>query len=170
VGGLLFGKARRSRFARIRALSVGERQKSEWRIPTQAYTEACEIGGASLRNRVLLPVLFFLATGSLAAQASKPAPDAKQSENLPWDMSSHTGCLQNSLGKYMLVEEDGTSIELAGSAGKLKREVGHQVEVVGKDGVRTVDRTAPGGASNVAEFPVFEVKTVKQLATKCKTD
>ena len=123
-----------------------------------------------MRNGILLSVLLVLSTGLLLAQAAKPAPENKQTENLPWDMTSHSGCLQNQLGHYTLVEEDGTSIELAGSAGKLKKEIGHQIEVIGKESVRTVDRTPPGGASAVAEFPVFQVKTVKQIATKCKSD
>jgi hypothetical protein len=123
-----------------------------------------------LRNGILLSVVLFVSTIFTMAQAAKPAPEGQQTENLPPNMTSHTGCLQSSLGKYKLVEEDGTLIDLVGSAGKLKREVGHQIEVIGKDGFTTIDRTAPGGASTVTTLPVFEVKTVKQIATSCKTD
>ena len=123
---------------------------------------------------LLLAIFFFAITGLLMAQSSqsqsaKPSPGATQTGNLPWDMSSMTGCLQSSKGVYTLVEEDGTAHELSGASGKLKREVGHEVEVIGKTGSKTVDNTAPGGASSVIMHEVFEVKSVRQVAAKCKT-
>lgn len=121
-----------------------------------------------MRDGSLLAVLFLFTAGWLVAQSATPPPDAKAAENLPWDQTSHTGCLHSADGKYTLVEDDGVSHELVGAAGKLKHEVGHEIEIIGKEGVRTVDRTLPGGASSVAEFPVFQVKSVKQIAIKCK--
>jgi hypothetical protein len=83
-------------------------------------------------------------------------------------MSAITGCLQSATGHYTLTDDEGTVHELSGGAGKLKHQVGHQVEVIGKKGTRSVDRTLAGGASSVVELPVFEVKSVKQVADKCK--
>lgn len=121
-----------------------------------------------MRNGILFGLLFLFTTGLLMAQSATPAPDGKPAANLPWDQTSYTGCLQSSMGHYTLIEDDGTSRELVGAAGKLKHQIGHQIEVIGKEGVRTVDRTQAGGASSVVELKVFEVKSVKQVAAKCK--
>lgn len=121
-----------------------------------------------MRNGILLGLLLLLTTGLLMAQSATPAPDGKQAANLAWDETSYTGCLQSGDGRYTLIDEDGTSRELVGSGGKLKHQVGHQVEVIGKETTRSVDRTLPGGASNVIQVPVFQVKSVKQVAAKCK--
>jgi hypothetical protein len=67
-----------------------------------------------------------------------------------------------------LIEEDGTLHELAGGSRKLRNEVGHQVELTGRPGIRTSDTTLAGGASGAVEHPIFEVKSVKELAAKCK--
>jgi len=105
----------------------------------------------------------------LTAQSANPSPDSSPSASLPWDMSAITGCLQTSMGYYTLTEDDGTIHELSGGAGKLRHQVGHEIEVIGKPGTRAVDRTSAGGASTVAEQPVFQVKSVKQIADKCKS-
>jgi len=122
-----------------------------------------------LRNAVLLAVLLSAVSVLAVAQSAAPTPDTQQAQNIPWDQTSYTGCLQSSRGKFTLVEEDGTSHELVGSTGKLKHEVGHEVEVIGKNSTRSVDRTPVGGASNVIEYPVVEVKSVRQVASKCKS-
>ncbi len=119
-----------------------------------------------MRSGFLLGLLLLLSTGLLVGQSATPAPDA--TANLPWDQTSHTGCLQSGGGHYNLVEEDGTSHELVGAGGKLKHQVGHEVEVIGKETTRSIDRTPAGGASSVVEVHVFEVKSVKQVAAKCK--
>lgn len=120
-----------------------------------------------MRNPVLLIVLFLLSSLLLAAQTANPSPDTNQSANLPWDMTAITGCLQSSMGHYTLTEDDGTKHELTGAAGKLKHQVDHEIEVVGKKATRSVDSTSAGGASTVVEHPVFEVKSVKRVADKC---
>lgn len=121
-----------------------------------------------MRNTVLLTILFLASAGLATAQsAGTPSPNSSQAPSLPPDMSALTGCLQQKAGQYILVDEENTAHELSGSYGKLKHQLGHQIEVVGKPGIRNVDTTAPGGASGVIEKPIFVVKTVKQLADKC---
>ncbi len=121
-----------------------------------------------MRNTVLLCILCFAFAGFAAAQSATPSPDTKASANLPWDESTLTGCLQQKMGRYILVDEEGAAHELSGSYGKLKHQLEHQIEVTGKPGTRNVDSTAPGGASSVIVKPVFEVKSIKQLADTCK--
>lgn len=79
-----------------------------------------------------------------------------------------TGCLQYTVDHYILRDDDGKVHELSGGGSKLKKLLDHQVEIIGKKGTRTIDRTPPGGASTVATIEVFEVKSVKPLAETCK--
>ncbi len=78
------------------------------------------------------------------------------------------GCLRMSEGQYNLIDDTETVHHLTGGAAKLKHYVGHQVEVTGKTGVRTIDTTDAGAASNAVTQWVFEVKSVKQTAETCK--
>lgn len=119
-------------------------------------------------NAALLVFLLLTAGVFALGQSASSNSDAGQPASLPWDMSAISGCLQSSMGHYTLTDNEGTVHELSGGAGKLKHQVGHQVEVIGKKGTRSVDRTLAGGASTVAEIAVFEVKSVKQVADKCK--
>lgn len=122
-----------------------------------------------MRNSVLLGILILAFAGLAAAQSASSSPDAQAPANLPWDMSALTGCLTQKMGQYTLIDEEGTSHDLVGSAGKLRHEIDHQIQIIGKPRIRTVDGTLPGGASSAVEKRVFEVKTVKHLADKCTT-
>jgi len=121
-----------------------------------------------MRNAALVGIFCLTSCLVLLGQSTTPAPDASQSANLPWDQSAITGCLQTTAGHYILRDDEGTVHELSGGARKLRPFVDRQVEIVGKKGTRSIDRTAAGGASTVVEIPIFEVKSVKQLADKCK--
>jgi hypothetical protein len=78
------------------------------------------------------------------------------------------GCLESSNGQYTLIDDTNTSHILTGAVRKLSPEVGHQVEVTGKPGTRTVDGTLAGAGSSAIVQPIFEVKSVKQIAATCK--
>jgi hypothetical protein len=119
-----------------------------------------------LRNAALFTFLLLAASLSCPGQSASASPSSQA--NLPWDQSAMTGCLQKAVDHYILRDEEGTVHELSGGNSKLKKLVDHQVEITGKKGIRTIDRTAPGGASTVGEIEVFEVKNVKQLAETCK--
>jgi hypothetical protein len=56
--------------------------------------------------------------------------------------------LQRSGWQYFLNERDGAQEQLTGYW-KLQELVGHEIEITGGRGVRTVDNTSPGGASSV---------------------
>ena len=77
------------------------------------------------------------------------------------------GCLKYSKGHYRLTEDNGTVHQLSGEANKLTKHVGHEVEITGMPGVRTVGTTIQGSASSAKEEQVFKVKSVKHVADAC---
>ncbi|MGZ3584589.1 MAG: hypothetical protein ACXVCT_17750 [Ktedonobacterales bacterium] len=78
------------------------------------------------------------------------------------------GCLQSSEGQYSLIDDTNTIHHLVGGAARLKPHVGHQVEITGKPGVRTIGTTPLGAASSAVVQPIFEVKSVKHIADTCQ--
>lgn len=91
-----------------------------------------------------------------------------QDTGKPSNLETISGCLHSSEGEYTLIDDTETIQHLVGGASKLKHEVGHEVEIAGKPGVRTTDTTPAGGASSAVEQAVFEVKSVKHIADTCK--
>jgi hypothetical protein len=77
------------------------------------------------------------------------------------------GCLQSSEGRYLLSDKLGKTHEVTGEANKLRRLVGHEVQLTGSPATRTSDMTMQGSASSAAEIRVFAVKSVKDLAKTC---
>jgi hypothetical protein len=121
-----------------------------------------------MRKAAALIALLFISSAFLIAQSGNSSATPTPPENLPWDQSAMTGCLQFKVDHYILLDDVGTVHELSGGTGKLKKLVDRQVEVIGKKGTRTFDKTVAGGASTVGTIEVFEVKSVKQLADTCK--
>jgi hypothetical protein len=115
-----------------------------------------------------VPRIATLALVLLISSVWLPAQDSAQTTGKNSELTTIQGCLQLSMGRYTLTEEDGTTHELSGATGKLKHEVNREIEITGKPGIKTVDSTLVGGASSAVEKPVFEVKTVKRLADTCK--
>jgi hypothetical protein len=97
------------------------------------------------------------------------AQDAGKASGKTSDLTTMEGCLQSSNGQYTLIDDSNTSHILTGSASKLGHQVGHQVELSGKPGTRTVDSTLAGAGSSAVVQPVFEVKSVKVTAATCKS-
>jgi len=115
-----------------------------------------------VRNTFILSLVLLISAVGLHAQ------DASQATGKTSDGNTMQGCLQNSHNTYTLTEENGTTHQLVGAVGKLGRQVGRQIEVTGKPGLRMADSTLVGGASSASEQEVFEVKGVKRLADECK--
>lgn len=107
---------------------------------------------------MLALVLLLCASGLHANAASKAS-----------DLGTLSGCLHSSDSQYSLIDDTETIHHLVGAASKLKPLVGHEVEITGKPGVRTVDATPAGGASAAVSQPIFEVKGVKDIAATCKS-
>lgn len=112
----------------------------------------------------LLILALLLSPEWVQAQPAGPSSDKNKTASL----TTIDGCLQSADNEFTLTESDGTSHTLAGNGNKLNHQVGHQVEITGKPGIRTVDTTPVGGASSAKEIPVFEVKSLKQIADTCK--
>ena len=115
-----------------------------------------------MRKTFMLSLLLLISAVWLHGQ------DAGQAPGKTSDVPTLQGCLQNSHNTYTLTEENGTTHQLVGALNKLGHQVGRQIEVTGKPGMRTADSTLAGGASSATEQEVFEVKTVKRLADECK--
>lgn len=123
-----------------------------------------------MRKAMMLTVLLLTSAAWLQAQAGYPQPDAAQapSSSKPSGLTTIQGCLQSSNSQYTLTDSEGTALLLSGAANKLGHQVGRQVELTGKPGIKVVDTTNAGTASSAAELKVFEVKTVKRIADACK--
>lgn len=110
---------------------------------------------------------FVLSLMLLVSAACLQAQDRGKS-NRDTSMSGEMeGCLQTSMGNYMLTGKDGTTMELVGAARKLGKLVGHHIQVTGVAATRTSDTTQVSGASSAVERRVFEVKTVKDMGNGC---
>jgi hypothetical protein len=121
-----------------------------------------------VRRILALIFLFLILIVNSQAQTAKAPSDNSQASAKTSDLPALTGCLSYKDDHYILTEEDGATHQLAGAAGKLGHHVGHEIEVTGKPGIRSVDSTLVGGASSIVEQPVFEVKTVKHIDNTCK--
>jgi len=107
----------------------------------------------------------WLAVVLLILVAGLPAQDTDKSST----PTTLQGCLQFSKHHYVLTDHSGANHELSGYANKLRPQIGREVEITGKPGVRTVNTTVPGTASSAVLVPVFDVSSVKRLADACQT-
>ena len=64
------------------------------------------------------------------------------------------------MGQYNLTESDGTVHQLSGAAKKLGPQVGHEVELGGKPGWRTLDTTSVG--RRVERNPTASLRSKKR--------
>ena len=115
-----------------------------------------------MRKTLMVSFMLLLSAAWLQAQ------DAGKANSKASGPETIEGCLSMSEGQYNLVDDTETVHHLTGGAAKLKGLVGHQVEVTGKTGVRTVDTTLAGAGSSAVTQWVFEVKSAKQTAETCK--
>jgi hypothetical protein len=77
------------------------------------------------------------------------------------------GCLQFARHHYFLTDSSGAQHQLSGEANKLKAHIGHEVEITGTEGVKTVNTTTDGSASSTKELAVFKVQSIKHIADTC---
>jgi hypothetical protein len=116
---------------------------------------------------LMLALSLLLSALSMPAQEMPPTDATRKAGKA--EPVTLQGCLQSSDNQFMLMESDGTAHRLAGSGNKLSKEVGHEIEVTGKDETRTFDTTPQGGASSVKMITVFQVKTIKKVDDTCKS-
>ena len=116
-------------------------------------------------GKTLIFALLLTSAATLPALEGYPGSSADQkSESI---LTTIQGCLQSAAGHFSLTESNGTVHQLAFSK-KLTHFDGHEVQITGKPSTKTVSDTSYGAASSAEEFPIFEVKTVTQLADTCK--
>jgi len=77
------------------------------------------------------------------------------------------GCLRLSGSHYVIIDREGTLQEVSFSK-KLKNLAGHEVKLTGKQSMRTIDTTPPGGASSAIEKPYFQVDSVQDIKPSCE--
>ncbi len=115
-----------------------------------------------MRKATLFALAFLISAVWLQAQTMGKA-DEKTS-----DMTTIQGCLSFSKGHYRLTEDSGKVWQLSNEVNQLRHHVGHEIELTGKPGIRTVDKTIQGEASNVKEERVFKIESIKHVADTCK--
>ncbi len=114
-----------------------------------------------------MPALALLIFAACLQARAASASEKSQNSGKDAGLTTLKGCLRSSDNEYTLTDDTGTTHGLSGAANKLGKQVGHEVELTGKPGIRTVDTTNAGTASSAAEQHVFEVKTVKPIADTC---
>jgi hypothetical protein len=118
-----------------------------------------------VRKRLALALVLLLSAAcSQAKQREMGQAAGKDSKE-----TTIEGCLSSSSGQYFLIDSGGMRHQLSGYANKLKAHVGHEVQITGKPSIKTEADTSYGAASSAEEIPVFEVKSVKQVADACKS-
>ena len=121
-----------------------------------------------MRKTVMLTLLLLISAVWLQAQSGYPGSDTSQNSGKTSSLTTIEGCLQSANGEYTLTDNTGTIHQLSGGANKLGHQVGRQIEITGKPGMRTVDSTLAGAGSSAVEQAVFKVKSVKRTADTCK--
>ena len=115
-----------------------------------------------------MPALALLIFATCLLAQAATASEKNQNSGKDAGLTTIEGCLRSSNSQYTLTDSNGEVQLLSGADNKLGHQVGRQVELTGKPGIRTVDMTNAGTASSAAEQKVFEVKTVKRVADVCK--
>jgi hypothetical protein len=117
-----------------------------------------------MRKSVVFALLLLISAAWLWAQQGNPPSDTGKASG----PTTIEGCLQSAAGVYSLTDSSGKVYRLAYSK-KLNGHAGQEVQLTGKPGVKTVSDTNYGVASSAELIPIFEVKTVTQVAETCKT-
>jgi len=119
-----------------------------------------------IMHRTLVLALLLLVSAAWL-QALEGYPPANDQKSTP-ELTTIAGCLQYAEGHYGLTDGSGNVYRLAYS-GKLNHHAGHQVQITGKPSVKTIDTSQQNIEPSAVEIPIFEVKTVTQLAGTCKS-
>ena len=114
-----------------------------------------------MRKTFMLTLVLMVSAFCLQAQ------DTGKTSGKTSNLETIEGCLLHSEGQYTLIDGTNTIHHLVGGGKLLSRHIGHQVEITGKPGVRTLDATPQGGASGAVVQAILEVKSVKHIAETC---
>lgn len=117
---------------------------------------------------ILLTLVLLISAVSLQAQEGSPGLDSWQPLDRTAGVTTIEGCLQTYGSHFTLTDHSGRVQQLSLQANKLGSQVGREVEITGKPGLKTIDTTESEIASSATELPVFEVRSVKRIADTCK--
>ena len=117
-----------------------------------------------MRRTLMLTLALLISAHWLQAQEGVPGVDVGAAATYPPTIE---GCLTNSSLRYMVIGKDGMVYNLTGSTARLRRYVGHEVQITGRPTVRSFSTTEKGIASTVEEIPALEVRDVKELSQTC---
>jgi Protein of unknown function (DUF5818) len=111
---------------------------------------------------LLLTLALLLGTALLAQQESQsPTPTDR-----PLTQQTVQGCLQGGDHQFTLTESGGTVYQLEGDGAKLRKHVGHEIQVDGTIG----KSAASSSASPPKDSPqTIQVVDVKHLSSTCKS-
>ena len=121
-----------------------------------------------MNKTVMLCLSLLICALSLEAQPANQGSTAGKTAEVAPGPAMLGGCLQYSEGEYTITDKSGMLHHLSGGSKLLKPYVGHDVELTGTPSIRTIDTTVAGGASSAIEKPIFQVKTVKDVAATCQ--
>ena len=136
----------------------------------------------SLFATLLLGVTWMVAQGDMSQTPGQSGQATTQSSQDTTQTSSDTGnqttvqgCLSGSADNYTLTDTSGTTYQLTGNTSKLRKHVGHQVEITGtaaaSGGQSSAGRSETGAAGNGAnsQQQTLQVSSVKHLSTSCNS-
>ena len=75
------------------------------------------------------------------------------------------GCLKGGGNTFTLTDDSGTTYQVEGDSAKLKKDVGHEVQVVGTVG-KASGSTSSSSTGDISQ-PAIQVAEVKHVATSC---
>lgn len=89
---------------------------------------------------------------------------------LPAQQSGETelqGCLHRAGSAYVLVDQNGESQQVSYLKSYKNLNL-HEVKLTGRQTVRTIDATPPGGASATIQRPYFQAHSVTVVSPNCQ--
>jgi hypothetical protein len=122
-----------------------------------------------MKKLILLSSFLLVMAMCAFAQTDSDASSASKTTMIPVQ-----GCLSSVQGKYVLTDASGNNYMLAGQTADLSSSVGHQVQVMGTEmHVESHSKTGteqnPAMSSDTASMHMFNVKSVKDIASTCST-
>lgn len=116
--------------------------------------------------RTLLFALALLSAAALIAQQQDSQPGTTPTDR-PLSQQTVQGCLQGGDLQFMLTDSGGTTYRVEGDSAKLKKHVGHEIEVAGTvgKGSASSSKSAPPDDSQ----STIQVLDVKHLSSTCKS-
>jgi hypothetical protein len=118
--------------------------------------------------KILLSVFSLLLSVNMLAQqeSANPQPGSNPSDTAS-SRQTIQGCLHSNGNMFTLIDDSGTTYQLEGDTAKLKKHVGHEVQIAG-----TVGRASTSGStsstSDISQ-PAIQMLDIKHVASSCSS-